>query len=903
MRRAVPVLSWRWHMSAWLDAMREITVADAAERLGLTVQDPRGAGGGSVSPCPACDAVTRHTKSHDRRGALGLAGNGLGWRCFQCDASGDALDLVSLVKHRARWRDLADGYKAAVRAWCASEWPAVGRALEGAQETHRASTRAVEAKPPSYPPKAEVAALWAACAPVTSDPDVASWLRDKRAIDPAAVARFDLARCLTGETPLFAWSVLGGKTWLGSGHRLIVPMFDAAGELRSVIGRRVPDPPKGSDIKKSVAPKGFQRVGLVMADTPGQSMLAGGHAPPPRGLVVVAEGELDVLSWATEAPGGGDAVLGMVQGAWADDVAARIPDGATLVVATDRDKDGDKYALRVAKSLAERSVKLLRWPLEELAPELGDANDVRRAGLPLVPDGRPLEAAPGRTRRDATGWQALLTVDDKDRVQKTPHNAALILGNDPEWDGVLCFNERSDRVLFQKSPPWHDDYAGTKETYPREVRDDDATRTSIWIERKMRVAFNPDLLAKTIDVAARQRVVEPVRDELEALTWDGERRVDTWLARYLGVADTIYARAVGAKWLISAIARAFRPGCKADHVLVLEGRQGQGKSTALSVLAGPEHFSDQISKLGEKDAAIQLQGPWIVELSELDAMNRSEISAIKGFITITSDDYRSPYGRRVERHPRRCVFAGTTNEEVYLRDATGNRRFWPVKCGMIDLEGLRADRAQLLAEAVVRFRAGEAWHLEDGASRDHASSAQEERYQVDAWEQTIAEYLETGPVKMAGWVTIAEVLESALKIEIGKAGRGEQMRAQQALGRCGWVRRQRQEGGVRRWVYVPMCTNGEGVGAPVGAHENPSDSAAVHQRTNPHQPIQDMRTHARAHAPAHARARVGELLNLGGEVGALVHSDETTSDLGAPTSECTNPPVAVDAFGRVVEEL
>jgi predicted P-loop ATPase len=196
------------------------------------------------------------------------------------------------------------------------------------------------------------------------------------------------------------------------------------------------------------------------------------------------------------------------------------------------------------------------------------------------------------------------------------------------------------------------------------------------------------------------------------------------------VGGTEYSRAVGSRWLVSAVARVLRPGAKADCCLILEGAQGIRKSTALRTLAG-EYFTNELADLGSKDAAMQTRAVWIIELSELDNLSHSEVARIKAFMSRTTDRFRPPYGMRLVELPRQCVFAGTVNHSTYLREETGGRRFWPGACGRIDVDGLARDRDQLWAEAKARFDAGVVWWLETVELVQMAADQQVDRYEGD----------------------------------------------------------------------------------------------------------------------------------------------------------------------------
>lgn len=427
------------------------------------------------------------------------------------------------------------------------------------------------------------------------------------------------------------------------------------------------------------------------------------------------------------------------------------------------------------------------------------------------------EARPFKGETPASGWEAHLELDDSGGVRRTARNAALILSNGA-WQGVITRDERADRLLFLKQPGWHEAggaLPGVRYAkLPHEIVRSDLFWITVWIEHEHGLSFSPDTILRAVEAVADSNRTDYVLQYLVELGTVVEPLIDQWLPRALGTADNSYTRAVGAKWLISAVARAFEPGCKADHVLLLEGRQGAGKSSALRVLGGP-WFTDSLAPLGSKEAAMQLQGPWIVELSELDALRGAEASSAKAFLSRTVDEYRPPYGVGFVTRPRRCVFAGTTNEGGYLRDHTGGRRFWPVRCGRIDLDWLREHRDQLWAEAVARYRAGETWHLDEAEALALAGAEQEARYQGDEWEAVVRQWAEGRE-----FVTLGEVLGEALHIERPRWGQIEQNRAARILIRMGRVRKQRRVGGVRTWGYAEPVP-GEGEGGDEGGDEKP----------------------------------------------------------------------------------
>ncbi len=229
----------------------------------------------------------------------------------------------------------------------------------------------------------------------------------------------------------------------------------------------------------------------------------------------------------------------------------------------------------------------------------------------------------------------------------------------------------------------------------------------------------------------------PIKDYFDSLQWDGIPRIETWMHRYLGAADDAFNREVSRLSLIAAVRRIKEPGCKFDQIIVFDAREGVGKSTAIEILAGRENFSDQsILDRSEERQQEALQGVWLYEIADLAGHSRAEVEKVKAFASRTTDRARPAYGHfRVDR-PRQCILFGTTNPNLYLQSATGNRRFWPVTTGTVDLDGLRRDRDQLWAEALVRER---------GASLvlspklwGEAAERQESRRETDPWEDKLS---------------------------------------------------------------------------------------------------------------------------------------------------------------------
>jgi predicted P-loop ATPase len=367
-----------------------------------------------------------------------------------------------------------------------------------------------------------------------------------------------------------------------------------------------------------------------------------------------------------------------------------------------------------------------------------------------------------------------------------------------QWVGVLGFDEFAQRVVIRKRPPFGEQPPDAPSDAP--WTDHHESMTRVWFMHEDIVAGLGDI-GRAVQAAARANPYHPVRDYLEALAWDGTLRLDTWLVTYFHADDSAYIRAVGPRYLISAVARIYRPGCQADHMLILEGPQGKLKSTAQRTLAGDDWFTDRLSHVASKDAQMEIAGAWIIEIAELDALTGVSSSTTKGFLTRRFDRFRPPWSRHLVRLQRQSVFCGSINPPVggYLKDPTGARRFWPVAChGMIDVAGLQRDRDQLWAEAVHRFKAGAPWWLETEELEALATAEQAKRFKTDAWTQPIKRWF--GKLGKKD-ISIGEVLTGALKIEPCDQSHSAEIRVSNILTAMGFEQYLARRGSKRHRRY------------------------------------------------------------------------------------------------------
>ena len=397
-------------------------------------------------------------------------------------------------------------------------------------------------------------------------------------------------------------------------------------------------------------------------------------------------------------------------------------------------------------------------------------------------------------------WRNELILTDKKKPKALLANAIIALRRAPQWQGSLRYDAFHQRTVIKGRLPWAIEPVSDIEW--SNVHD---IRTAEWMQHQ-EIYISPDVAGQAAEAVAAETRFHPVLDYLAKCVWDGEPRLDTWAVAYLGAQDSPCTRAVASRWMMSAVARVTEPGCKADCALILEGRQGILKPTALKTIGQP-WFTDEIADLGTKDASLQLAGAWILEIAELDSLSRSDVAKIKAFMSRTADRFRPPYGRRVIEVPRQCVFAGTVNNNEYLRDETGGRRFWPIDCAKVDINGLREARDQLWAEARDRYLAGEAWWLDTIELNVDAGSEQRARYQADPWEESIREWL-LGRTS----VSVSEVLEHVIGLRVSERGQVEMNRVARCIRALGWERHQERDGIQRVWRYRRSVTGVTGGG-------------------------------------------------------------------------------------------
>ena len=346
------------------------------------------------------------------------------------------------------------------------------------------------------------------------------------------------------------------------------------------------------------------------------------------------------------------------------------------------------------------------------------------------------------TNEDVTNWAKLLEINNQTgAIKATINNVLIILEHDPLLKGKFALNEFASRGEVLGRLPWD---TRTK----RRLWDDNDNQGLYWYLEKVYKITGNGKIDGALSLHSNKFAFNDIQNYLRGLKgkWDGIPRLDTLFVDYLGAKDTAYNRAVTRKAFAAAVARAMTPGCKYDNMVILAGPQGIGKSTLLDKMSRG-WFNDSIRTFEGKEASELLQGVWLVEVSELDAFRKTDVSRIKQFLSLRADRFRAAYGRNVKEIPRSCIFFGTTNTPDFLQDTTGNRRFWPIDTGEVrhtknvwhDLTDEEID--QLWAEAFVRWQLNEPLFL-TGAIEEEAKLKQEEHREVSSREGVVREFLE-----------------------------------------------------------------------------------------------------------------------------------------------------------------
>jgi hypothetical protein len=389
------------------------------------------------------------------------------------------------------------------------------------------------------------------------------------------------------------------------------------------------------------------------------------------------------------------------------------------------------------------------------------------------------------------------------------------------WAGVLRFDSFRDRVVAV-NPPMKLDAEG-----PLGLSNNDVQLVRVWLEFNGKKCNAQDVGA-AIEAVARRHSFNPIQDMLRSLEWDEAPRLDRVLPEYFQSPDSEYERAIGPRWFIALVARAMDPGCQSDSTLILEGKQGHGKTTAFrSLMRDPTWYAESSCGVDSKDFFENLRGVWLMGFDELDSLTRASLTKVKTVLTATRDRYRKSYGRHSTDYPRACGFCGSTNAEQYFNDPTGARRFWPVRVlREINVQRIVDDRDQLWAEAFARWRSGEEWHVNTPELLALCEAEQEERQEIDGWEEVVVRWFHDPtkfshtpitaepssvfrgmqPFDGSQGVTTADVIEHAVGKLKGQWTTGDAMRVGRILQRLKMKRKQiwlgKSDGRAHRvWRY------------------------------------------------------------------------------------------------------
>ena len=384
-------------------------------------------------------------------------------------------------------------------------------------------------------------------------------------------------------------------------------------------------------------------------------------------------------------------------------------------------------------------------------------------------------------------WNIMGFVMRNDRVISNEDNVCRALEKWPEFKGMLSYDEFHRRYFVT--------LGGTR----RQLDDTFIRSLQLQLQREFGI---PDLKFYIVKSActmhADKNITNEPKDYFETLKWDGTDRIKYVLSDIFGAAGTEYIHQVSANFFKMIVARVYEPGCKVDNIIVFKGPQGQYKSTAFEVLMGKGMYLSVTSQITNKDFYLDMQGKLLCEVAELDSFKGADVSRIKSVLSTSVDTFRAPYASASQDHPRQGIFVGSTNESYFLKDTTGNRRYWIVRCdGSVNIDSLKEQRDQLFAEAVHRYKNKESWwEVPEAEQRANAELYR----QPDTWEDIIQEYL-VGHTQ----ITTKQIMSDALTMNAEKQTPYAQQRVGEIMKLHGWKSVQPREGskkGKRRWIKI-----------------------------------------------------------------------------------------------------
>jgi len=363
-----------------------------------------------------------------------------------------------------------------------------------------------------------------------------------------------------------------------------------------------------------------------------------------------------------------------------------------------------------------------------------------------------------------------LQVNRSRKPKKSVANLTKVVKNYPGLGEYLAFDEFRQKIVKRTGSILGEGY----------WTDVDSTAIKVFVSEYFDLEPSDSQVYGVVELIADENKYHPVQEYLKSLVWDGKPRVDGWLERYFGCDSNNAIHQFEKTIILGSVARIMRSGCKFDNVLIIEGKQGIGKSTGLRTLYGKDWFTDAPIMFGNVNAYLTIAGSWCIEIAELNRFVGAEATMLNAFFSQRKDEYRRPYGRNLVEVPRHCVFIGTTNDTHYLSGSTGNRRYMPVRAHQVDVQALAEDRDMIWAEALARFLNEEKYWFEPNDA--DIVEAQEARFEHDPWEDAIAEHLKS----LIDSKVHTDSLYTVLGLELGRVKRLDNQRIRDIMHRLGW---------------------------------------------------------------------------------------------------------------------